>query len=1544
MTTFFLSRIRTLILVLILFHVSLPAICGGPANKNKKTPKSTSAFTITLTDYMESSPSGLIHATPDDPYNDDEAFHQALADVQAHMADGPVVLIIPGPNTPGGKWLVCKEQIGTTGHPYYYVEKLFELTGCVNGLVIRGELGEQRVYPTIQVEKKAHMGLFGVYGESPQDLGLDPNEWNILYGGGCSHILDYIALNNLPGPDPSQGIGTEWNCSEISIRTFISNNMLSAPSNIFRFIDCDNIAMYDFNIEGSSDDMVLGGQFSTGIAPYELQNHGIFATNLTNFSMNNIHISKMGGDGIDIRNAVPNASGGPDNNIKIVDCSFNENGRNGVSWNGGNGFYMYNVTCNGNANPKLKIRSNPGAGIDIEPESNSDYGAPHNACVNGHFENCHFMDNTGHGIALSIDRPRPNNQAFYTAEYTGGHTFINCEAGNTSNTNGSAWALLAWQRDCEFYHCQFYGLTSAVWHPYEIGDTIPNGLEQVFKYCKFTDCYNGNLVPFASIFTTDIDSENATMEYDTFSTYNPARLYDVWCGYEYTDAQPANRMHFNNCIFTRYNSNFASTVTGKIRRSIVQNCIFRTHIYNPGPAYTYLIEITDPSNQFIPDYHAEGCEMKCARTPVPEIFATPPPNHLGEPIYLCPGEDVTISGNTIGATWSVVGGTSQSITVSQPGDYYLTYADECGSTTSNHFIVITNSATSTPTISTGGQPTTFCFDPDHPVTLTATLSFFYQWYLDGNLVSSGIHEQTYVPTISGNYTVEVTGNCGNATSDPVLITISNDPPAQPTISPAGPVTICNGQPVTLTSSSPTGNTWYLNGTALGVSTQSYTTSNAGNYTVVVTNSCGDSDPSSATSITVSSGPAIPTISPAGSVTICSGQSAVLTSSSATGNTWYLNGTALGVTTQSYTANAAGNYTVTATNSCGTSAPSSATIVIVNTIPAVPTISPAGAVAICDGQSVVLTSSSSTGNTWYLNGTALGVTTQAYTVSAAGNYTVTATNSCGTSAASLTTTVTVNTIPAVPTISPAGSVTICDGQSVVLTSSSSTGNTWYNNGTALGVTTQSYTASAAGNYTVTATNTCGTSAASLATTVAVNTVPAAPTISPAGSVAICDGQSVVLTSSSSTGNTWYKNGTALGVTSQTYTATTAGNYTATASNTCGASTPSQATTVTVNSNPATPTISAGGPTTFCTPGTVTLTSSSSSNNQWSLNGTNIPNAGGQTYVANASGIYTVTVTNSSSCQATSAGTTVTVKPAFDAGTINGPTNICPFINGAEALYTSTAISASSYSWQIVGTTGTITPVQPNEDKANATFSLPQNAGSSMAVRLSVTNGCGSGTTVLNKYLNDDKPNTPAPIGFSPSSKNMCNYPNSSTLATLTITSDPLATGYSWTIPAGVNYVPPSGPPTAGPATLDGAGLLMIQVWFDNSATSPCDIYAFAYNPCGVKNGRKISYTKSGSCPGARMSNLAYVAGESAETSIYPNPSNGDFKILLGNKKSVSNVLVTVTDQFGETVYKANEKCNAGIITLKLKNKFASGVYTVTCIVNGEKTIKKIVISK
>jgi hypothetical protein len=176
---------------------------------------------------------------------------------------------------------------------------------------------------------------------------------------------------------------------------------------------------------------------------------------------------------------------------------------------------------------------------------------------------------------------------------------------------------------------------------------------------------------------------------------------------------------------------------------------------------------------------------------------------------------------------------------------------------------------------------------------------------------------------------------------------------------------------------------------------------------------------------------------------------------------------------------------------------------------------------------------------------------------------------------------------------------------------------------------SATGTPSGNITLAST---GVTTVNVAVSGTVNPLPPTPIITPGGPTTFCTGGSVTLTSSSATGNLW-----STSETTQAITATTAGTYTVTVTSGGCTSAPSAGITVTVNPIPPAPTITPGGPTTFCTGGSVTLTSSSATGNFWSTLETT------QSITVTTAGAYTVTVTSAGCTSAPSAAVTVTLEP-------------------------------------------------------------------------------------------------------------------------------------------------------------------------------------------------------------------------------------------------------------------------------------------------------------
>jgi subtilisin-like proprotein convertase family protein len=474
-------------------------------------------------------------------------------------------------------------------------------------------------------------------------------------------------------------------------------------------------------------------------------------------------------------------------------------------------------------------------------------------------------------------------------------------------------------------------------------------------------------------------------------------------------------------------------------------------------------------------------------------------------------------------------------------------------------------------------------------------------------------------------------NCAGCFSSTSQSTTVNVAPATPTITAGGPLTFCENGSVTLTSSSATGNVW----TPGGATTQAINATASGLYSVTVTaNGC--STPSGSTQVTVNPAPS-GVYTGLGGPYCANSNSAVALVPNAKGGTF----SGPGVTNSGGAASASLTGTpvaITDNSPAGVNA----------------TVTPSGVAGTALGTDQYLTSIClSITHTWVgdlkatltsPNGTPVvlfdRVGVPNTTVGCSGNnIDVIFVPGTGTEMETVCN-------PTVPTIS--GIFNAFNGANInSLNDGSNPNGTWTLNvsdAEAIDVgNIASFTlnfgrngefnpsVAGAGTHTITYTNTaCNGCSGTTTQTVTVNAAPAVPTIS--GTPAFCTGGSTTLTSSSATGNVWSPGG----ATTQSIAASTATNYTVTVSNVSGCSATSAATTVTENPLPATPTITAGGPTTFCDPGSVDLTSSSATGNVWSPGG-----ATTQTITADASGSYTVTVTDGNGCvSAASAATDVT----------------------------------------------------------------------------------------------------------------------------------------------------------------------------------------------------------------------------------------------------------------------------------------------------------------
>jgi hypothetical protein len=679
----------------------------------------------------------------------------------------------------------------------------------------------------------------------------------------------------------------------------------------------------------------------------------------------------------------------------------------------------------------------------------------------------------------------------------------------------------------------------------------------------------------------------------------------------------------------------------------------------------------------LPQFLADAADAQVARFGDGSIQQ--PPAITGQPSAAAITEggtatlNVTATGSLLTFQWfrdgaAIPNATRPELTTQLGGEYYAVVGNGAGTVTSTRVTVTVVPATVAPAITTQPLSTTVTSGDTATFTVQATgTDLRYQWQLVSppNTVNdiAGAASGTYTTGTAGTYRVVISNAAGTVASQDATLTVTARVIAPQITQQPTSQTVNAGQPATLqvvASGSPLAFQWHNeNGPITNASTSSYTTSTAGTYHVVVSNSSGSVTSSNVT-VTVIAPPAI-TTQPA-SVTINAGQQAtlvVVASGSSLTYQWQRDGAAIeGANAASYATGTAGSYTATVTNPAGSVTSSAATVTVV-AAPVI-TVQPAPA-TITDGTDHTF-SVTATGSDlryqWYRDdggegGTVAipGATSATYTTRTAGLYLVEVANGAGTARSTpARLTVTPNVVAPSITAHPQ-SATINQGQTTTLSvaaSGTSLQYQWRRDGTAIAnANAASYTTAAAGSYTVVVSNSADSVTSNAATVTVI--VPPAITTHPA-SATINQGQTTVLSvtaSGSSLTYQWRLNGNPItGATAAAYTTGTAGSYTVVVSNGAGSATSNAATVSVVGlpsitSHPASVTINQGQTTVL----SVTASGSSLSY-QWQTSGQNIGGANAASYSTGAAGTYTVVVTNpAGSVTSNPATVTMVVPPAI-----------------------------------------------------------------------------------------------------------------------------------------------------------------------------------------------------------------------------------------------------------------------------------------------------------
>ena len=449
-------------------------------------------------------------------------------------------------------------------------------------------------------------------------------------------------------------------------------------------------------------------------------------------------------------------------------------------------------------------------------------------------------------------------------------------------------------------------------------------------------------------------------------------------------------------------------------------CPYSTNSYSVSPvsgatSYTWTLPSgwtgSSSTNSITPTAGATGgtisvtaddaCGHGVARTiTVTPLTAPAQPGAITGNVTMCAGttQNYSISSvsGAVSYTWSFPSGwsgssttTSVSATAGTTGNVSVTANNAQCPSIARTLAVTVNTIPIAPTSMNG--PDSLCSGANltyfaNPVSNATT----YHWTLPTGSTGTSTTNNINVTfgSVSGNIQVTASNTCGTGPAFSYPITVT-PVPAQP-VSISGNVTLCANTNQTYTIAPVSGAasyTWTLPTGWTGTSTSDTIHATAGTLggTIFVKGSNGACiGQVQVLNVSITPVPNQPG-SITGSISVCDGSTHTYSISPVTNANSYIWTTPAGWTGTSTTNSiivvehtTSGRITVVPVGTCGTGTPQTDSITV-NPLPSTPVIT---------GNGYVLTSSATSGNQWYLNGSAItGATSQFDTISIAGAYTV-----------------------------------------------------------------------------------------------------------------------------------------------------------------------------------------------------------------------------------------------------------------------------------------------------------------------------------------------------------------------------------------------------------------------------------------------------------------------------------------------------------------------------------------------------------------------------
>jgi hypothetical protein len=558
----------------------------------------------------------------------------------------------------------------------------------------------------------------------------------------------------------------------------------------------------------------------------------------------------------------------------------------------------------------------------------------------------------------------------------------------------------------------------------------------------------------------------------------------------------------------------------------------------------------------------------------------------------------TLIGSPSGGTFSGLGISGDDFIPSDAGDGTWTitysYTDPFGCSSSEDQVVEVNEL---PVVSFSGLATSYCEDASN-VNLTGSPA-------GGTFTGNGVIGAQFSPVAAGVgiHTVTYTYTDGNGCTNFQTQTVTvNDVPL-PMITPTGVSEICVGENLVLDA----GAGYSVYNWSNNTNGQTTTVTSAGTYNVIVTTAEGCSGTSAPVQVVVNP---LPEVDLGNDTTICTASVLTLDAGNAGSDfSWSTQ-----EITQTINVTTTGVYIVDVTDGNGCVGSDAISVTVADLLD--PTIVSSGPLSFCSGDSVTLDA----GAGYNAYQWSSGEQTQTITVSTSGIYEVQVWDVFGCEGGDDEAVAVLQLPNAV--VTPAGPISICEGDTAVLSASSNfAAYTWNPNSEQ----TSSIEVWEAGTYSVVVEDpNNGCEAVSNEVEVIVNSITP-PSIVPSGDTEFCQGESVSLSVVPGPYNSilWTS-----GSTTPSIVVTQSGEYGVTVvdANGCLDST--------LIANTVTVTVWDPQPVAYQQGDSVVVSNGPFDQYQWYFNGVMVPGATGAVYVPSVSGIYHCEVADENGCIAES----------------------------------------------------------------------------------------------------------------------------------------------------------------------------------------------------------------------------------------------------------------------------------------------------------------------